>query len=302
MTARKRAIAISVAFAACVALACGGGGTVARFAPCSVATDTCPSATVCETVTTTGNGEKQVSEGQPFCTWTCTDDDFDEQQCPTDATGVMGICVVALGDEPIGDEYNYGFCFQDCSSSAACPDGETCAPAQTFRGGTSAMVCVPTPTDALSATTWVSATIPPTAASSGVVTSTYAITFEATSAAVDGYASGAFDATLTLVYGSAAFELAGCTETTTFSSGIWVDVPPMQTSAGVLGLSNTSALTVRTGCNTPEEDTSTAENLYEIDTSDNGAVYNLSGSTMTIAGGAGVVPFDDDVAWTFTKQ
>jgi hypothetical protein len=134
MTAPKRLIAASVPILA-AALACGTGGTVARFAPCA-STDTCPQSTVCEAVAT----------GVPtFCTWSCGGE-TSSQSCPNDANGIQGVCVIAIGndDTTIGSEDSFGFCLQDCSSGGACPDGETCQPAQDYTGGSeSDMVCVP---------------------------------------------------------------------------------------------------------------------------------------------------------------
>src|SRR6202044_937187 len=98
-------------------LACSGGGTVARFAPCT-STDTCPSGTVCEVATSS-----DTSAAQTFCTWSCTDDVFNQQLCPNDASGARGVCIASIGENTIGQQGQYGFCFQSCDSGGTCPEG-----------------------------------------------------------------------------------------------------------------------------------------------------------------------------------
>jgi len=270
-------------------VACSGGGSVARFAPCG-ATDTCPSATVCEAVT---------PSTQTLCTWSCTDDDFDQQLCPSDSTGAQGVCVSSIGETTIGQEDEYGFCFQACATGS-CPEGEVCSQATMYRGG-SAMVCLPTPADPLSGTTWTSATIPPTAQEAGVTSVTYTMTFGPTNASVDGFASGDFSATFDVSYGASAVERAGCSETTTITGGGWVDVPSQQ-GKGVFTITGTQATTTRTGCASSSDDVSNDADEYDVDTDDNGAGYGITNDTMTVAGGDGAVPLDDGSAWTFTKH
>jgi hypothetical protein len=117
-------------------LSCGAGGNVARFAPCD-GTDTCPSATVCESP---GNQNTDIGT---ICTWSCTNPNvFNGQGCPSDITGATGVCVVSIGGTDIQNDGS-GFCFQDCSSGNTCPTGETCQKAQPIVAEMSVMVCVP---------------------------------------------------------------------------------------------------------------------------------------------------------------
>jgi len=275
-------------------VACGTGGTVDRFAPCTTS-DTCPSATVCEAVVSTS-----PSLNQTFCTWSCSDDHIGGQTCPSDANGVKGVCVSTIGNDTIGDEGEFGFCFQDCSASA-CPSNESCEQVARYAGGTG-MACVPIPNDPLAGTSWTSTTLVASATSNGVTSSSYVITFGATSSVLDGLASGAFSATLTLQYDATAFQFAGCTETTTFSGGAWVDVPPTPQSPGVLGIDDMMSTTSRTGCTLSSDDVSGEQDRYDIDTTDSGAGYLLTSTTLSIGGGNGAVPFSDATEWTFTKN
>jgi hypothetical protein len=296
MNARERLIAASVPILV-VSFACGAKGTVAPFAPCG-STDTCPQSTVCEAVEQTSMG---VSAGPTICTWSCSNSDFDGQSCPNDATGAQGICVTSIGGTEIGDQSGqaFGFCLQDCSSGGTCPDGETCQAAQSANGGTT--VCVPTPTDPLSGTSWQSSTIVPTQTMTGVATSTYTITFGTTNATVGGLASGPFSATLTQTYGVTALQHAGCTEETTFTGGTWVDMPPTS-NAGALAVSNASGSTDRTNCTASSDDTTGETGDYDGAVNGQGAGYQVSGTTMTMGGGMGVTPYTDQANWTFTKM
>ena len=274
-------------------LACSGGGSVARFAPCT-STDTCPSGTVCEVATSS-----DTSATQTFCTWSCTDDDFDEQLCPSDANGTQGICISSIGQNTIGQEDEYGFCFQSCDGGT-CPDGEVCSQAGMYRGG-AAMVCVPTPADALSGTSWTSTTITPIAQGDGVTSLSYTMVFGVTNGSVDGFASGDFSGTFSVKYAASAPMRAGCSETTTLASAGWVDVPTQEGSS-VLSITGTQSTTTRTGCVSSADDLTNDTGDWDLDTDDNGASFTIAGTKMTLHGGDGAVPFDDGTTWTFTKQ
>jgi len=296
----RHRVGSGVVAVAALVLACGGGGTVARFAPCS-STDTCPADTTCEAATSTTLGSATIS-GPTFCTWSCSPSDFGGQDCPSDANGIKGVCVSALGNTGVGDEDVYGFCFQDCSETGECPSSEACEQAQPFNGGT-AMVCVPIATDPLSATTWTSTTLDPIAKSAGVTSSSYTIDFGAANMSVAGFASGPFTATLVQTYGASAVMYAGCMETTTFSGGQWVDVPPSGTTAGAVNVSNAQGTTSRAGCTFVSDDASGVMGVYDDAVNDmSGAVYRITGTTMMLAGGTGITPYTDSTEWTFTQS
>jgi hypothetical protein len=300
MVTYKRLACVAVPILA--ALACGTGGTVARFAPCGP-TDTCPEATVCEPVAVTSMG---VTAGATFCTWSCNNDDFGGQSCPSDPNGVQGICVTSINNTSIGQEYDYGFCFQDCSSGGACPEGESCESAQAYSGGSgSTMVCVPTPTDLLSGTSWQSSTVTPMAQAGGVSTSTYTINFGTATAFTVGAAAGPFSATFMQTYSASASSYAGCTETTAFTGGQWVDVTgPMMT--GAVAVSGVSGLTNRTSCASSSDDVADVSGVYDDEVNgQSGAIYTITGTTMSLTGdsGYGVTPYSDaNSSWAFTKM
>ena len=268
-----------------------------RSSPSWHGTDTYNHPQRCESATT---GDSLP--GPTFCTWTCNPSEFDGQSCPNDASGVQGVCVTSLGGTAIGVEYEYGFCFQDCSADGTCPDGEVCQAGQPYAGGGQVMVCVPTTIDPLSETTWQSTTIVAQPQSYGVTTSTYTITFGATNASIAGNASGPFSATFTQTYGASAFKYPGCVEVTTFSGGMWVDEPPTDSDPGTISIANLTSVLSRTKCTMPGDDVSNDENEYVDEITGSGATYTLSGSTMTVSG-QGLTPFDDPTtSWTFTKM
>ena len=120
-------------------LACGGGGTLTTYAPCT-AVDTCPSSTTCESPTATSTS---VGYGPTFCTWSCGSSDGGTPSCPNDANGFEGICVGSLDSTEFGVPFGFGFCFQGCASGGTCPVGEACESAQSFSGDEEALVCVP---------------------------------------------------------------------------------------------------------------------------------------------------------------
>jgi hypothetical protein len=288
-----------------VALACGGGN-VARFAPCNMSTDTCPSATTCEAVVSNSSSSSSMTIGATFCTWTCSPSVFDGQSCPNDPNGVQGICVTSIDSVTTGNS-SFGFCFQDCSSSGICPDGETCQKAQAYNSedeSTSAMVCVPTPNDPLSGTTWQSTTITTQPTMKGVTALTYTMTFGMTNGTAGGFASGPFSATLAQTYGASAVQYSGCTETTTFSGGVWADSPPTQGMAGAFTVSNAMGSTDRTGCSANGDDVTGEMGDYDgaVNNDQNASSYTVTGMTMTVRGGDGVTPYTDNANWTFTKM
>ncbi len=298
MITRKRFTAVAAPVLA--ALACGGGGTVARFAPCA-STDTCPSSTVCEAPTSSASIPA-------FCTWSCNPDDFGGQSCPSDPSGVKGVCVIGLANVTVGNLDQFGFCFQDCSSAGAtCPDGETCEQAQPYSGGGSnmTMVCVPmSGVDLLSGTKWQSTTIAPEANSDGVTMSTYTITFGTANVFMPGETLGPFSATFTQTYSnSIEYTYASCVEMTTFTSGEWADVPGAQMGQGAVDVSNAVGSTNRTSCGMSGNDVTGASNIYDDQVNNaNGATYTITGNTMMLSGGNGITPYSDAIDWTFTKM
>jgi hypothetical protein len=307
MISRRRLsdAALLLGLIALMAFACGGGGTVPSYAPCTAA-DTCPTSTTCEPSSATSTS---AGGGATFCTWSCGGSGGGSPSCPKDANGVEGVCVVSVngtmvggsGDAGLGrEDTEFGFCFQDCSSGGTCPSGETCEPAQLLSGSGQQRVCMPVFKDPLGGTSWQSDLITPAAKSYGITMSTYTITFGATTETVGGYASGPYRAKLTEIYGSLAFEYAGCTETDAFT-GQWIDMPPTATSAGTLTVSNLVAITNRTGCTSSNDDTSGEGQFCQAD-GDQSASYTLSGNTMTIQGGSGITPHDVNVSWTFTER
>jgi hypothetical protein len=274
-------------------IASSGGGSVMRYAPCG-ASDTCPSATTCESIAT-GLG--------PMCTWSCNDDDIDPESCPNDANGVQGVCAGSVGDVAVGS-FEFGMCFQHCATTADCPDGAACVDATALGSQLQTKVCAAVPTDAIAGTSWQSATITKTAKSNGVQTSTYTMMFGAQTGYEGGMAQGTFTATLVQVYGSATLQTAyeGCTETTTYTGGMWSDRAPTSSQVGNLDITNTTSSTDRTGCTTPEWDVTGELDDYSITDGVAGYYLSTDGSTLNMGGGYGSLPYDDSVEWTFTKQ
>jgi hypothetical protein len=281
-----------------VAIACGGGGTVARYALCSAA-DTCPSQTVCESPTATGTGEGT------FCTYSCTQN----SDCPSDSSGVSGVCLpmdVSQGSSQ-GD---YGFCFQSCAAGS-CPGGGLCIMTTSyslFDDGTTVSACIPGSgaTDPLSGTTWRSTSIAPTAIQNGVTSSTYDVTFgtgtvvESTSEVVA--LSGAFTATFSQMYTMGQY--AGCMETTTFTGGTWTDATtPGDATSGGIAVSGATGTTNRMSCQLPSADLTDQTGLYDsaVDTM-GGTSFTITGTTMSLPQSAGVTPYVDGNDWTFTKM
>jgi hypothetical protein len=270
-------------------------GSVPRFAPCTNA-DTCPSGTTCESATT------QIQQGTvttpTFCTWSCSGDDaVSSQGCPSG-----GVCVGAFGSDVVGQLDDYGFCFEDCSAGQTCPDGEGCSVAQLIDGGMT-MVCVPIPSDPLSGTSWTSSTLIEPAMQVGVTTSSYTMRFAAANTGVAAFASGPFTATFVQTYDASAPMYAGCTETTTFTGGQWVDIPPAGTKNGDINVTNAMGSTARSGCTSASDNATGVMGIYD-DAVDymNGAPYQIMGTTLTLNGTGGVVPYGNDAMWTFTPS
>ncbi len=130
---KPRHLVFSIAVGLLGALACGPGGTVDRYALCG-ASDTCPSATACETPASDTSGTSGLVT---MCTWSCGDNDDINNSCPSDANGVAGACV------SLDSDADHGFCFQTCSADSPCLTGETCVSATTFAFEEATMVCVP---------------------------------------------------------------------------------------------------------------------------------------------------------------
>jgi hypothetical protein len=281
-----------------IALACGEGGTVARYAPCTAA-DTCPSRTVCESPTFSGTG------AGTFCTYSCTQN----SDCPSDASGVSGVCLpVATPNGSV--EGDYGFCFQSCAI-ASCPDDGLCLMTTSFSmfdDGTMASACFPSiaMSDPLSGTTWQSTSIAPTAIQNGVTSSTYKVTF-GTGTVVENTSqeislSGAFTATFTQLYTLGQY--AGCMETTTFTGGTWADsTTPGDTSSGGIAVTGAAGITNRTNCQLPGADLTNQTGLYDsaVDAM-GGTTFIVAGTTMTFSESTGVTPYVDGNDWTFTKM
>jgi hypothetical protein len=282
--------------AALLLAACGEGGNVARYAPCTT-TDTCPSKTVCEAPTLTGTGAATV------CTYSCKQD----SDCPSDSAGVSGVCVPpqdVMGDQADG----FGFCVQSCPTGS-CPSHEMCTMTTSFASfgeGSIVSVCAPAASDLFSGATWESTSIPSTAISMGVTSSTYTMTFGGgavvRSTSTETSWSGTFRATFTELYTIGQY--AGCVETTTFTGGTWTDAwPPGDPSSGAVAISGATGITNRTGCQLPGADLINQTGIYDsaVDSMD-GTSYTATLTTMTLAQSAGVTPYIDGSDWTFTKM
>jgi hypothetical protein len=278
-----------------VASACGGG-SVARYAPCNP-TDTCPSRTVCESPTLTGEGDA------PVCTYSCMGGDA---TCPADSSGTPGVCVQPTDAT---DSSSWGYCLQSCTAGE-CPAGEVCTMANTFSLDSSSeptQVCIPQSSDPLSGTSWTSSSVAATATQNGVTSSTYAVTFGmgtiSASVGTDVVLSGTFTATFTQLYTIGQY--AGCMETTTFTGGTWTDVTTVGLAGeGSVGISAAMGTTNRTSCQLPDADLTNQTGLYDsaVDAM-NGTAFMLStdGTTLTFSQSTGATPYVDGSSYTFTK-
>jgi hypothetical protein len=283
--------------------ACSAAPTVARYATCTTA-DVCPSQTVCESAVTTS-----TTNTLPFCTYSCAlpTELSSGSSCPSDPSGNAAVCLMTGSlSGTMGNQY--GFCFQGCSTGS-CPSGEMCATiAQDVTDVGGMGICIPGLSDPLSGTSWQSTTIVPVAAGSGVIASTYAVTFASGTATYDprNYddavfgASGPFTATFTQTYSTSANPYGGCVETTTFSGGIWKDNTTLSTEESV---SVTSAVgtTTRTGCATSSDNATGVMGLYDDAVTSGGDIFVVTGNTLQLDG-MGVTPYDGDTPWTFTKM
>ena len=279
-----------------VVLACAAS-VVPRFAPCA-ANDTCPYATVCEDVA----APSAVASFGSMCTWSCTTDDIDPNPCPNDVNGTRGVCAGTVGDVPVG-QTDYGMCFQSCTTNDDCTSGTTCVGATIYGTTSQARVCAAVPTDELASTSWQSSTITASAASNGVQSSTYTMTFGAQTSFALGMSVGAFTATLVQVHDDVAYHaLAGCTETTTYSGGVWADRPPSSTQPGNLEITGASSSTTRTGCRQADLNGTNVPGEYFITQGIAGYYLSADGSTLNMGGGYGSLPYGDSVEWTFTRQ